>query len=66
MFLEAWRSRCPDGFSTKSCFPRRTNAVTRTLRWSGVRMQQPTTATFRVLATAVTKRYMLLVSFRDG
>jgi hypothetical protein len=39
-----------DGFNAESGFPRRQNAVTRTLRWSDVRMPQPGSATFRVLA----------------
>jgi hypothetical protein len=42
-----------------SCgFPRRKNVVTRTLRWSGVRMEQPGSATLRLLATAITERQM--------
>jgi hypothetical protein len=43
--------------STERGFPRRKNAATRTLRWSGVRMQQPGSATFGTLATATMKRY---------
>jgi hypothetical protein len=40
----------------RSGFPRRKNLVTRTLRWSGVRMEQPGSTTLRLLATAITER----------
>ena len=36
--LGAWRPRRTDGFNPERGFPRRENAVTRTLRWSDVRM----------------------------
>ena len=47
----------PDGFNPERGFPRRQNAVTTALRWSDVRMQQRGSATFRVLAAAIVKRY---------
>jgi hypothetical protein len=48
--LEAWHPRRTDGFNAERGFPRRQNAVTRTLRWSGVRMEQSRSATLRLLA----------------
>ena len=57
MSLQAWRPRRTDGFNAERGFPRRQNDVTRALRWSDVRMYQLGSATFRVLATAIMKRY---------
>jgi hypothetical protein len=55
----------PNGLSTESWYPQRTSVVTRTRRWSSVRMQQPGSATIRFLAVAIVKRYMGLHVFSD-
>jgi len=38
----------PNGFNPERGFPRRKNALTRTLIWSDVRMHQPRSTTLRL------------------